>query len=79
MTASSFWKEARQSLPPEIRERHAAEFEAAERFEHLIECAAEVWGAARRALTKGRRRAADALHSTARFVRAVARERWRTH
>jgi len=34
---TSFWKDAAASLPPALRDRYAADFEAAERYEHLLE------------------------------------------
>src|SRR5205814_7272214 len=43
----SFWKDALASLPPSVQARYAASFEAAERFEALLDLGIEAWGSAR--------------------------------
>ena len=61
----SFWKDAAASLPPAIRDRYAAEFRAAERYEHLFELGIDAWHIARRGLAKCCRVAAYALRAAA--------------
>ena len=46
----SFWKEAAAKLPLEVKQRHAAAFNAAERYEPLVDWLIEAGGHARRAL-----------------------------
>lgn len=58
---TSFWEKAALSLPPQVRDRYAAQLEAAERFEHLLDSAIEAWDYATRVLTKGYRRVAHSL------------------
>jgi hypothetical protein len=70
---TSFWKDAAASLPPAIRDRYAADFKAAERYEHLMDLSIEGWGIARRALARGCQVAAHALRATARFLDNAAR------
>lgn len=70
---TSFWKKAAASLPPEIRDRYAAHFEAAERYEHLLDFGIEAWPVARRALAKGCHGAAHALRMAARSLDSAAR------
>jgi hypothetical protein len=54
--SSSFWKEALARLPQHLQRRHAAAFEAAERFERIFEMA---WDAGQRILAPHRRLAAQ--------------------
>jgi hypothetical protein len=70
---TSFWKDAAASLPPAIRDRYAADFEAAERYEHLLEIGIEAWRIARGVLAKCCQVAAYALRAAARFLDSVAR------
>lgn len=70
---TSFWKHAAASLPPEIRYRYAAEFEAAGRFEQVLDRLVGAWGRARRALAKSCEIAARALRAAARILDAAAR------
>jgi hypothetical protein len=53
----SFWKNAARSLPPEVRWRYAKLFEAAERYERLLDLALDAGGHALRALRGATRRA----------------------
>ena len=71
--STSFWKQAAASLPPEVRRRYAADFEAAERFEYLVDIGIEAWGFARRALAKTCQVAAYALLTAARILHTAAR------
>jgi hypothetical protein len=71
-TRTSFWKDAAASLPPEVRQRYAADLEAAERFEELFDLAIEGWGSARRALAKSCLASAQGLRKAARFLDAAA-------
>jgi hypothetical protein len=64
-TTTSFWKNAAACLPPEARRRYAADFEAAERFELLLDLGIEACGIATRALAKGCRRSWNADPSQA--------------
>lgn len=70
---TSFWKDAAASLPPAVRHRYAANFEAAERYEHLLESGIEAWRIARRALAKCCQVAAGALRAAARSLDRAAR------
>ena len=38
-----FWRKAYASLPPRVRERHAAHLRAAERWELALDAAIELW------------------------------------
>jgi hypothetical protein len=78
-TNTSFWKNATASLPPEVRHRYAADLEAAERFEELLDLGIEAWGTARRALAKACLAAAQALRKTARFLDAAAQRLFPAH
>ena len=49
---TSFWKQALARLPQHVQQRHAAAFEAAERYERIFEMA---WDAGRSILSRGRR------------------------
>ena len=71
--ARSFWKDAAASLPPAIRDRYAADFAAAERYEHLFDSGIEAWRIARRGLAKSCQAAAHALRAGARFLDGAAR------
>jgi len=70
---SSFWKNAAASLPPQVRRRYALLFEAAERFDAILDLVIEAGGYARRALGWGCGSVAAGLRKTARFLEAVAR------
>jgi hypothetical protein len=69
---TSFWKDALASLPPSVQRRYAASFEAAERFEALLEQSIEAWGSAKRALGKICQAAARAMRGTARILEDAA-------
>jgi hypothetical protein len=69
----SFWKEAAAKLPPEVRQRHAAAFDAADRYEPLVDWLIEAGGSVRRALAVCCGSAAGALHTAARPLEAAAR------
>lgn len=71
--STSFWKAAAASLPPEVRLRYAADFEAAERFEYLVDIGIEASRFAKRALAKCCRVAAHALRTAARILDTAAR------
>jgi len=70
---SSFWKNAAASLPPQVRRRYAAHFEAAERFEPVLDLVIEAAGHARCALGWACESLAAVLHKTARFLDTMAR------
>ena len=61
-----FWRNALASLPPSVQRRYATSFEAAERFEAVLDLGIEVWCFARDALAKTSRVAAHAMRGTAR-------------
>jgi len=63
-----FWKNALASLPPSVQRRYATSFEAAERFEALLDMAIEVWCSAKHALAKTSRVAERAMRGTARTL-----------
>ncbi len=69
---TSFWKDALASLPPSVQHRYAADFEAAERFEWLLDLGVEACGFARHALAKICRAAAHAMRGTARILDGAA-------
>ena len=68
----SFWKDALASLPPSVQVRHAASFEAAERFEALLDLGVEAWGFAKHALAKICQAVARAMRGTARILEGAA-------
>jgi len=70
---SSFWKNAAASLPPQVQRRYAMHFEAAERFEPVLDLVIEAAGYARRALGWGCENVAAGLRRSARILDAVAR------
>ena len=76
---TTFWKDAAASLPPEIRHRYTADFEAAERYEQLLDLGIESWGLGRRALAKCCQAAAHALRAGARIFDTAARRLALTH
>ena len=63
-----FWRNALASLPPSVQRRYATAFEAAERFEAVLDLAIEVWRFAKDALAKTGRVAARAMRGTARTL-----------
>lgn len=69
----SFWKTAAAKLPPEVRQRHAAAFDAADRYEPVLDCIIGAGRYARRALAFLCGTAAGALHTLARTLDAAAR------
>jgi len=69
----SFWKEAAGKLPPEVKQRHAAAFDAAARYEPLVDRLIEAGRYARRALGFACGAAAAALHTVARTLDDAAR------
>jgi hypothetical protein len=72
MTTTLFWKNALASLPPSAQRRYAATFEAAERFEILLDLGIETWGSAKHALAKICRAVAHAMRGTARILDSAA-------
>jgi len=72
--AESFWKAAAASLPPHVQRRYAHLFEAAERFEPMLDFVLTARGRAHRALARACRGLADALRNAARALDAAA---WR--
>jgi|SRR5712672_922352 len=60
-----FWRNALASLPPSVQRRYATSFEAAERFEAVLDAAIEVWRFAKDALAKTGRVAGRAMRGTA--------------
>jgi hypothetical protein len=67
-----FWKDALASLPPDVQRRYAATFEAAERFETLLDLGIEAWGSAKHALAKICQASARAMRVTARILDSAA-------
>jgi hypothetical protein len=67
-----FWKDALASLPPSVQRRYAATFEAAERFEALLDLGIEAWGSAKHALARICQAAARAMRGTARILEGAA-------
>ena len=63
-----FWRNALASLPPSVQRRYATAFEAAERFEAVLDMGIEVWCFARDALAKTSRVAGRAMRGTARTL-----------
>jgi hypothetical protein len=70
---TSFWKNAGASLPAAVRQRYAADFEAAERFERLLDLGIDACGFLRRALAKSFQAVAQGLRTAARVLDAAAR------
>lgn len=62
----SFREKTAASLPPHVRRRYAAEFEAMERFEILFDMTVDTWRRARRTLGKSCRAAARMFDHAAR-------------
>ncbi len=69
---TSFWKDALASLPPSVQRRYAASFEAAERYEALLDLGIEAWDSAKHALGKICQAAARAMRGTARILEDAA-------
>ena len=69
----SFWKDAAASLPPQVRRRHEAEFEAAERYEHLLDLAITGWHQIKRVLARSCKASALGMRAGARSLDAAAR------
>jgi len=69
---TSFWQSALASLPPSVQRRHAASFEAAERFEALLDLGFEAWGSAKDVLARICQAAARAMRGTARVLESAA-------
>jgi hypothetical protein len=69
----SFWKKAAEKLPPEVRQRHAPAFDAADRYEPLVDWLVEAGGHARTALAFTCAAAAGGLYTVARTLEAAAR------
>ena len=63
-----FWRNALASLPPSVQRRHATTFEAAERFEAILDLGIEIWGFAKDAIAKACEVAAHAMGGTARTL-----------
>lgn len=73
MTSTSFWKEQADSLPASVRERYAAYFEAAERWDSVLDAGLDVWRGTRRALAQGCHLAARCSRAAAQLLDAAAR------
>jgi hypothetical protein len=69
----SFWKDALASLPPNVQRRYTASFEAAERFEALLDLGIEAWGSAKHALAKICQASARAMRGAAHILEGAAR------
>jgi len=69
---TSFWKDALASLPPSVQRRYAASFEAAERYEALLDLGVEAWDSAKHALARICQAAARAMRATARILEGAA-------
>jgi len=76
---TSFWKTAAAALPPAVQRRYAAEFEAAERLERVLDLFLAAGSSARIALAKSCQAIALVLRATARFLDAAARRLALTH
>ena len=63
-----FWRNALASLPPSVQRRYATAFEAAERFETMLDLGIEIWGFAKDAIAKTYEVAAHAMRGTARTL-----------
>jgi len=63
-----FWRNALASLPPSVQRRYATAFEAAERFEAMLDLGIEIWGFAKDAVAKTYEVAAHAMRGTARTL-----------
>jgi hypothetical protein len=62
-TRASFWREAASRLPPEVRQRYAAEFERAERWELTVDSIIETARDAYRLLRRPHRLSASSSSS----------------
>ena len=69
----SFWKNAAASMRPEVQGLYAAEFEAMERYEPLLDAAIGAGRYARRALGTSCRAAAHWLRAAARSLDSAGR------
>jgi len=69
-SSASFWQRALESLPPEIRWRYALDFEAAERYERMLDSAIALCKSGGRLLARG---IAQALHRSAWILELAAR------
>ena len=67
-----FWRNALASLPSGVQRRYASTFEAAERFEILLDLSIEAWGFAKDALARICQVAAQAMRGTARILERAA-------
>jgi hypothetical protein len=63
-----FWRNALASLPPSVQRRYATAFEAAERFEAMLDLGIEVSRFAKDAIAKTYEVAAHAMRGTARTL-----------
>jgi len=63
-----FWRNALASLPPSVQRRYASTFEAAERFEAMLDLGIEVSRFAKDAIAKTYEVAAHAMRRTARTL-----------
>jgi hypothetical protein len=52
MRKASFWRQAANSLPEQVRSRYAAEFERAERWELALDAALEALARVKAALSR---------------------------
>jgi hypothetical protein len=68
-----FWQNALASLPPGVQRRYAASFEAAERFDALLDLGIQTWGSVKHYLAKMCQVAAHAMRGTARILDRAAR------
>jgi hypothetical protein len=71
-TSLSFWKDALASLPPSVQRRYAASFEAAERYEALLDVCMEAWASVKHSLARICQAAARAMRGTARILEGAA-------
>jgi hypothetical protein len=67
-----FWRNALASLPPAVQRRYATAFEAAERFEAMLDLGIEVWSFAKDAFAKACEAAAHAMRGAARALERAA-------
>ena len=70
--AESFWRTAAASLPPQVQQRYARLFEAAEEYEQLLDFVVTARSRAHRALARACRGLADALRNAARKLDVAA-------
>jgi hypothetical protein len=77
--SQSFWKNAADSLPPQVARRYAAKFEKAEEYEQLLDWIMGAWRSAGPKLMTSCKAAARRLRKAGRNLRTAARRRLLPH